>query len=195
MFTTSTLKAQIHGTFGESFGLSDFIAIETLLTALYAAFFLTSGRHRLVKEAFTAPTAITAASACVALATPLTLAPALYGFNVNSALLWSIILLMAVLVVLLGVNSLRYFQESRFDLGFMLQENVINEATEAERVSHNRNVVAVTETGAYDCDYLHEDVISTLDNTTIDAYLRELWETGYRVANAHTQLREQGNPE
>lgn len=141
--------------------LSVFLALETLLTAVFGALFFTTGSHRLSRKVGGPSRGAIGLAWAAAALSPVSLLAEPYGAGVSHVLFWGGSLT-ALVLSLGGAGMISW--SSRRPWGNV--ERIIRQEGTGpwwERifdtpVQDRRSVLAVTETGAFDCHYLTDPV-------------------------------------
>ncbi|MGM5595111.1 hypothetical protein QZG57_09525 [Corynebacterium glucuronolyticum] len=146
--------------------LDTVIAVDTLIAAIYGAVLLTSSGHYLVRRTFRVPISFTGLSGFVALTAPLAFLwrPATH-FLQHSAAAPIIIGITAAVIIALAYLLWRFCHQPSDAFG---KEIMIPEHEGRSRKYQDRSLVAVTETGNFDCDFLHEEIIYWAKTGTVD---------------------------
>ena len=148
------------------FSLDTVIAVDTLIAAIYGAVLLTSSGHYLVRRTFRVPIAFTGLSGFVALTAPLAfLWPPATHFLQYSAAAPILIGITAAVIITLAYLLWRFCHQPSDAFG---KEMMIPEHEGRSRKYQDRSLVAVTETGNFDCDFLHEEIIYWAKTGTVD---------------------------
>lgn len=158
----------------------DFLALETLLTGLFGALFITAEKHHIVRNAFSLQRGVIAVSAAIGIVSPILINIAWYLIQVSGSdlprrLALIPLLILFLLWLLVAWNGSRQWKAAENDPRGLFSQKVIRYSGYVPPSFHERSVVAITETGAYDCDYLHEDVLSSMGySLSSKEYIRDL---------------------
>ncbi|WP_147287116.1 YIP1 family protein [Corynebacterium pilosum] len=165
------------------FTFAEFLASVTLLTALYGALFVTGNLHVVLRRAYSQPRYLIGASSVVGIGAPFLLVYYLYlgddpqPSQAATRCIWGVLIVLWVVWARLAHLTFKFSQATKMDLKQFYQERVIPEKPSPRH--HDRNVIAITETGMYDLDYLDENNLTALGiSNDSDAYRKELAELG-----------------
>lgn len=170
------------------FTFAEFLAAVTLLTALYGALFVTGNLHVVLRLAYRQPRYLIGASSVLGIFAPFLLVYYLYlgddsqPSHTVTIPIWIVIGTLWAFWVRLAELTYKYSQDTKLDLEKFYLERVIPE--EPSPHHHDRNVVAITETGMYDLDYLDENNLTALGiSNDSETHWKKLAELGTTISS------------
>lgn len=163
--------------------ISNILAVITLLSALFGAYLLTAFRHAIARRAFSFPKYIIAGSGLLSFLAFVVLFAFLMLVHrelisdqvVQERLMLGGVIVVLVPLIILMCRVKEFYSATRVDIRQVYQERIIRE--EIPATIHDRNVVAITETGGYDLEYIDDFFLTSIGvNCGADKYIATLVE-------------------
>lgn len=161
--------------------ISNILAVVTLLSALFGAYLLTAFRHAIARRAFSFPKYIIAGSGLLAVLA----FGILFAFliladlelvsseSVRGSLVWGGVIVILLPLILLIRMLMVFYSVTKANLRQVYQEHIVREVF--PEVIHDRNVVAITETGGYDLEYIEDSFLRSVGlGYSADEYIATL---------------------
>lgn len=142
-----------------------YLTLMTLVIAVFGAMYFTTGTHRLSQRVTRSPRVIILVAAAITSLSTLQFLPGALGRSMPAEVRTLIGCVTVALGVLLFAYSAEVFSRARQSVANLHTDRLI--PTAAQPTDDERRIVSVTETGAFDCDYLTPDFFRA-DGSTAD---------------------------